>query len=71
MEALRIKTHLDSDTLHLPQLGGLVGKDVEIIVFEDAPAIEQKASLDDFLALGGALDLDWDAVEQCRSESKV
>ena len=35
MHAIRVKTHLQSETLHLPQLKGLIGKDVEIIVFED------------------------------------
>lgn len=35
MEAIRIKQRLESDTLHLPQIRPLVGKQVEIIVMED------------------------------------
>jgi len=35
MNAIRIRKHLDSATLVLPELQPLVGKDVEIIVLED------------------------------------
>ena len=34
--ALRIRTRVDSETLHVPELRALIGKDVEIIVLEDA-----------------------------------
>ncbi len=34
MEVLRLTRHLDSETLHLPELRPFVGKDVEIIVRE-------------------------------------
>jgi hypothetical protein len=36
MNAIRIRKHLDSATLVLPELQPLVGKDVEIIVLEDS-----------------------------------
>jgi len=40
MNAVRIRRRLDSDTLHLPELKPLIGKNVEIIVQEEqAPAI--------------------------------
>ena len=35
MNAIRIRKKLDSDTLHLPELQPLVGKNVEIIVLEE------------------------------------
>ena len=35
---LRIRTRVDSETLHLPELRPLIGKDVEIIVTEDPAA---------------------------------
>ena len=35
MKAIRVRTHLDSDTVHIPELAEMVGKDVEIIVVED------------------------------------
>lgn len=34
MNAIRIRKHLDSDTLHLPELRGMIGHDVEITVVE-------------------------------------
>ena len=38
MNAIRIRTLLSSDTLHLPELKPLIGKPVEIIVREEPPA---------------------------------
>ena len=35
MNAIRIKRHLDSETLHIPELRPLLGKDVEIVVREE------------------------------------
>jgi hypothetical protein len=32
---ISIHTHLRSDTIHLPEAAGLVGKDVRIIVMEE------------------------------------
>ena len=37
MNALRIRTHVDSETLHLPDLKQMIGKDVEIIVLVEPP----------------------------------
>jgi hypothetical protein len=37
MDALRIRTHVSSDTLHLPVLKQVIGKDVEIIVLVEPP----------------------------------
>jgi len=37
MNAIRIHKKLDSDTLHLPELHALIGKNVEIIVLEEGP----------------------------------
>ena len=34
MSAIRIKRRLDSDTLHLPELRPLIGREVEIVVTE-------------------------------------
>ena len=36
MTAIRIKKQLDSETLHLPELKPLLGKQVEIIVLEES-----------------------------------
>jgi hypothetical protein len=34
METIRIRKRLDSETLHLPELRPLIGRDVEIVVTE-------------------------------------
>lgn len=40
MNAIHIRKRIDSETLHLPELQPLIGKTVEIIVYEEqAPAI--------------------------------
>lgn len=36
MNAVRVRRKLESETLHLPELKPLVGKNVEIIVLEEA-----------------------------------
>jgi len=43
MNAIIIRRKLDSDTLHIPELNSMIGREVEIIV-RQAPA----TSLDDF-----------------------
>ena len=37
MNALRIRTRVNSDTLHIPDLKQMIGKDVEIIVLVESP----------------------------------
>jgi hypothetical protein len=39
MTTVHVKRHLDSETVHLPEIRGLVGWDVEIVVRE-IPAVE-------------------------------
>lgn len=39
---MRIKRHLDSETLHVPEARELLGKDVEIIIREVESQIETK-----------------------------
>ena len=38
MIAIRIQKRIDSETLHLPELRPLIGRNVEIIVHETEPA---------------------------------
>lgn len=38
MNAIRFRKKIDSDTLHIPELRSMIGRDVEIIVLEDQPA---------------------------------
>ena len=36
MTAIRIRMRIDSETLHLPELKGMIGREVEIIVLDEA-----------------------------------
>jgi hypothetical protein len=38
MNAIRIRRKINSETLHIPELRGMMGRDVEIIVLEDRPS---------------------------------
>ena len=37
MNAIKIRTRVESDTVRIPELRSMVGKEVEIIVIEEAP----------------------------------
>ena len=55
MNAIRIRKTIDSDTLHLPELGPFIGHTVEIVI-EDQPAA---APLPPGVVAGTG---DWDAL---------
>lgn len=52
---IRLKRHLDSETLHLPELHHLIGSDVEIVVRELPPA---PRDADDYPLRGSVLRYD-------------
>jgi hypothetical protein len=60
MTAIRIRRKLESDTLHLPELKPLIGREVEIIVREEAgvPAVTPGTG-------------DWAAVEEAARELRA
>jgi hypothetical protein len=74
MDAIRINTRLDSDTLYLPQVRPLIGKTVEIIVREEVGTGEQRqnghsqrrGAWKTALASLADLDIDWDAYQRQR-----
>ena len=74
MDAIRINTKLDSDTLYLPQVRPLIGKTVEITVREEAATGErphngrssQRSAWKAALAGLAVLDIDWDAYKRQR-----
>ena len=41
MSTIRIRKHLDSDTLHLPELRAMIGHDVEITVVEPSELTQE------------------------------
>lgn len=72
MNAIRIQTQIDSDTLHLPELQPLIGKRVEIIVLEE-PQIGLRTETDwqPLFELAGQDLIDPDAYRQLRTASMI
>jgi hypothetical protein len=74
VNAIRIRTKLESHTLHLPELQALVGKTVEIIVLEESGASAEPRPVsryDAFFALAGRDVVDPDAYKQLRAASMI
>ncbi len=76
MNAIRIRTTVRGETLRLPELKRLIGKDVEIIVLEDVAASVQEPRPFDFKRNfgrgwpGGKTDGFEAAVKRWRREDK-
>jgi hypothetical protein len=70
MNTIRIRKKLESETLHLPELHALIGKDVEIFVTEVSPIPQVIPGTGDWDAAMQAAreleDYDFDAVRQQR-----
>ena len=67
---LKIRRHLDSETLHVPELRDLIGKDVEITVTETTPQ-QLPPHLAELEKMAGKIDLDFEAIEKMREISKI
>ncbi|MEX0775007.1 MAG: hypothetical protein WD042_04755 [Phycisphaeraceae bacterium] len=67
---ISIHKHLHSDTIYLPEVAALVGKDVRIIVVEE-PVDRPPRSLDKLKRLAGKIDYDFDALDDLRRRSIV
>lgn len=65
-----IHKHLSSETIHLPEVAPLVGKDVRIIVVEE-PAPREPRDLSALDKLAGKIDLDYEAIEDLRRRSVI
>lgn len=72
MNAIRIHKRLDSETLHLPELREMIGREVEIIVIEEKPTITPGQGDFSLLEeLAGKDVVDPDALEQLRKASMI
>jgi len=71
MNAIRIHKHLDSETVTLPELKPLLGKDVEIIVLEEISVRKGTGNLRAFLDSAGKIDIDEEAFWKLREISKL
>ena len=68
---ISIRRHIDSQTLVLPELESMIGRDVCIIVVEDSAADGRKPDLAALDRLAGKIDLDYQAIEDLRARSLV
>lgn len=71
MKAVRIKKHIDSDTLHLPELSSMIGKDVNIIIIEEQASSAFRQDLAPLFDLAGKIDLDSEAIDRLRKISMI
>ena len=69
MNAIKIHTHLESDTIRIPELRPMIGKDVEITIREEVP--EEYKSLADALKSFDHVPVDLDALAELREISKI
>ena len=70
MNAIHIRKHLDSDTLHLPESRGMIGHDVEITVVEQSELTQeagrkfwQTRSMDELAAEQGYVSRTFDELK--------
>ncbi|MGO8745759.1 MAG: hypothetical protein ACLQNE_07195 [Thermoguttaceae bacterium] len=74
MNALRIRKWIDSETLHLPELKGMMGREVEIIVLDEAEMpnpVGTASPYDAFFRLAGKDVVDPEAYKQLRAASLI
>ena len=71
MSSICIRKHLDSETLHIPELKPLIGKTVEIVVREVAPGTNAKSPYDAFFDLAGKDVVDSEAYKSLRAVSQI
>jgi hypothetical protein len=71
MTIIHIRTQLESDTLHLPELKPLIGKTVEITVREEMAGSQGPSPYDAFFALAGEDAVDPNAYRQLRAASTL
>ena len=70
MEAIRVFKKIESDTITIPELTGLVGHEVEIIVI-DTPKKRSAERYDTFFALAGSIDIDQESIVSNREQSLI
>ena len=74
MRVIRVRRRVDSETLQLPELRELIGKDVEILVLEEPATPGASAAARDYSALAriaGQDLIDPDAYKELRAASMI
>lgn len=71
MNAVRIHRKVESETLHLPELRSMIGKQVEIIVMEEPTPAGPTGDLSILESIAGRDLIDPDALKQLRDASMI
>ncbi len=71
MAPIRIHKHVTSETLHLPEIKPLIGKDVEITVREEKSGVNGRSDLTPLFELAGTIEIDQVAIENLRRISTL
>lgn len=71
MNAVRIHRKVESETLHLPELRSMIGKQVEIIVVEEPTPATATGDLSLLESIAGKDLVDPDALKQLRDASMI
>jgi hypothetical protein len=69
MNAITIHAHLDSDTIRIPELRPMIGKDVEITVRESPSTTPADRS--GFFRMVREVAIDFGALDELREASKL
>jgi len=66
LNAIRVRMRVETDTVRIPELAPMIGKDVEIIVIEEKAAPERHPDVQAFMDASKGIpeDLDFDAMEK-------
>ena len=71
MNAVRIHRKVESETLHLPELRFMIGKQVKIIVVEEPAPATPPNNLSFLQSIAGKDLIDTDALKQLRHASMI
>ena len=71
MNAVRVRKHIESETLHLPELSPMIGTDVEIIVLQEEPPPRAGGNFGALAGLAGKDVVDPDAYKELRARSMI
>lgn len=66
-----VRRHVESETVHIPELAAMIGKDVRIIVVEESEATPGKSDVSALDEIAGRIDLDLQAIEDLRAGSLI
>jgi len=70
MNVVHLHITVDSETLHIPESKGFMGKKVELRIVEEEKS-EKEKQMNRFFSASGNVEIDEEAVLKLREESKL